>query len=91
MATRTPARAGLAASSLSSLELLDRIKATLSKDDILPKGDGWRTAEEWATEWSLKGARARQLCNIALKEGIFERFEGKRGKIKVNFFRQIPQ
>jgi len=89
MATRTQNRATVAASGLSSKELLKIIQQSIKPGDILPQGDGWKSISDYCKEWSLGREQTGKLLRHGARLGLLEHFKGKVGRNVTMFYRPI--
>jgi hypothetical protein len=87
MASRTQNRATVAAAGLTANDLLATLQAALRGDDVLPSGEGWKSAAEFAAEWGKSGEQTRRLIRAGMDKGILEKFDGKKGGKAVPFYR----
>lgn len=80
---------------MESAELLRRLRSEVqSQLHVVP--DGWKTAEQWATEWGLRHAQVNKLLRIGVSTGIMEMQKFRvpcpiRASYPTPHYRQKPQ
>ena len=72
---------------LSSLEALALLRAHLAEEHNETAPPGFKSVEEWATEWRLSRPRTDTLLREAVRIGRAERRVLKRGRHKLGFYR----